>query len=98
MQSILGALLTAGYASAVATAITAAPASAQDKVTHSVQAQAPEVVRRRGTGGAELPEVLGTDRGGGRTSFVDGSDWAFVAGIVAILLGAVVVFIWFPPP
>ena len=31
-----------------------------------------------------------------RQSFVDGADWAYVAGIVAILLGAVLVFFFFP--
>ena len=66
MQSILGALLTAGYASAVATAITAAPASAQDKVTHSVQAQAPRSRSQARNRWRRTTEVLGTDRGGGQ--------------------------------
>ncbi|MEZ0233605.1 MAG: MFS transporter [Actinomycetota bacterium] len=96
MQSILGALLTAGYASAVAAAITAAPASAQDKVTSSVEAQL-----QKSFAGAEqvahsYPKYSDQIVAAAKTSFVDGSDWAFVAGIVAILLGAVVVFIWFP--
>jgi hypothetical protein len=30
------------------------------------------------------------------TSFLDGADWAYVAGIIAIVLGAVVVFFCYP--
>ena len=45
MQSILGALLTAGYAAAVTAAIATAPNA--DKVTDSVAEPAHEVVRRR---------------------------------------------------
>jgi hypothetical protein len=31
-----------------------------------------------------------------RTSFVDGADWAYTAGIIAILIGAALVFFMFP--
>ena len=31
-----------------------------------------------------------------KQSFVDGQDWAYVAGIVAVLLGAALVFFCFP--
>ena len=96
MQSILGALLTAGYASAVAAAIAAAPASAQDKVTNSVQAQLQKSFAGAEQVAQSYPKYSDQIVAAAKTSFVDGSDWAFVAGIVAILLGAVVVFIWFP--
>ncbi|MFL6242522.1 MAG: MFS transporter, partial [Acidimicrobiia bacterium] len=33
---------------------------------------------------------------GAQSSFVDGADWAYVAGIVAILLGFALVFFFFP--
>ena len=33
---------------------------------------------------------------GAEASFLDGADWAYTAGIVAVLLGAVVVFFLFP--
>ena len=39
MQSILGALLTAGYAAAVSDAIASAPASAQKRITDGIQSQ-----------------------------------------------------------
>ena len=31
-----------------------------------------------------------------KSSFLDGADWAYTAGIVAILLGAVLVYFLFP--
>jgi len=96
MQSILGALLTAGYASAVAAAITAAPASAQDKVTNSVQAQLQKSFAGAEQVAQNYPKYSEQIVAAAKTSFVDGSDWAFIAGIVAILLGAVLVFFWFP--
>jgi MFS transporter, DHA2 family, multidrug resistance protein len=33
---------------------------------------------------------------GAKQSFLDGADWAYTAGIVAILLGATLVFFLFP--
>src|SRR4029453_18042191 len=33
---------------------------------------------------------------GAKSAFIDGQDWAYVAGLVAVLLGAVLVFFMFP--
>ena len=63
MQSILGALLTAGYASAVAASIADAPNS--DEITDSVQTQLQRVVRRRGVRRRAVPAVRRADHGGG---------------------------------
>ncbi len=57
MQSIFGALLTAGYAAAVSAQI---GASGKD-VTSSTQAAAHEIVRQRRGGRAATPPVLGRD-------------------------------------
>jgi hypothetical protein len=35
-------------------------------------------------------------RAGARSSFVDGADWAYLTGIVAILLGAALVYFFYP--
>ena len=60
MQSILGALLTAGYAAAVSDAIASAPASAQ-KLNHGWHpVAAHEVVRQRGDGRAAAPRSTPT--------------------------------------
>ena len=57
MQSIFGALLTAGYAAAVSAQI----AASDQNVTDSTQAAADEVVRRRRGGRRAAPAVRGRD-------------------------------------
>ena len=96
MQSILGALLTAGYAAAVASAIGAAPAAAQSKITDSVQAQLTKSFASAEAVAQQFPKYAKPITAGARQSFLDGADWAYTAGIVAILLGAALVFFLFP--
>ena len=94
MQSILGALLTAGYAAAVAAAIAAAPN--KDKITDNVEAQ----LTKSFTGAEEIaeqyPQYATQITAGAKESFLDGADWAYTAGVVAILVGAALVFFLFP--
>ncbi len=94
MQSILGALLTAGYASAMATAIAGAPNSA--KITNTTQDQL-----QQSFGGAEnvakqFPHYASQITAAAKSSFLDGADWAYTAGIIAVLGGATLVFFMFP--
>jgi MFS transporter, DHA2 family, multidrug resistance protein len=96
MQSILGALLTAGYAAAVASAIAAAPASAQKQITDGVQAQLTKSFAGAEAVAQQFPQYAKQITAGARQSFLDGADWAYTAGIVAILLGATLVFFMFP--
>ncbi len=94
MQSILGALLTAGYASAVSSQIADAPnrseitTSAQNQLTKSF-AGAAEIAER-------YPQYSKQIVAGAKTSFLDGADWAYGVGVVAILIGAALVFWFFP--
>jgi DHA2 family multidrug resistance protein-like MFS transporter len=94
MQSILGAILTAGYSAAVASAIAAAPNGNQISNTTQDQLQ-------QSFAGAENiaklnPQYSKQIIAAAQSSFVDGADWAYVAGIIAVLLGAIVVFFFFP--
>jgi DHA2 family multidrug resistance protein-like MFS transporter len=94
MQSILGALLTAGYASAVASQIASAPN--KEQITDGVASQL-----QKSFAGAEViaeqhPQYSDAIIAGAKTSFLDGADWAYTAGIVAVLLGAALVFWLFP--
>ena len=59
MQSILGAVLTAGYASAVSSQIASSPNS--DKVTDAVQSELAEVVLERRRHRRPVPAVQGPD-------------------------------------
>jgi MFS transporter, DHA2 family, multidrug resistance protein len=94
MQSILGALLTAGYASAVAADIAAAPNRGQ--ITDSVQAQLQKSFAGAEQIAEQYPQYADAITAGAKSSFLDGADWAYTAGIVAIILGFVLVFFLFP--
>jgi MFS transporter, DHA2 family, multidrug resistance protein len=96
MQSILGALLTAGYASAVGAAIAAAPDAGE--ITDSVQTQLQKSFAGAEAIAEQYPQYAEQITAGATSSFLDGADWAYGAGIVAILLGATIVFFLFPRP
>ncbi|MCB1004851.1 MAG: MFS transporter [Acidimicrobiales bacterium] len=96
MQSIMGALLTAGYAAAIATAIAGAPAADQAKVTDSVQTQLERSFASAESVAEQHPQYADEITAAARSSFVDGQDWAYLAGIAAILGGAALVFFVFP--
>src|SRR5436190_17859168 len=94
MQSILGALLTAGYAAAAAAAIAAAPNQA--KITDGVQNQLTKSFAGAQSVAAQYPQYADQITAAAKTSFLQGVQWAYTAGIVAILLGAAIVFFLFP--
>jgi EmrB/QacA subfamily drug resistance transporter len=94
MQSILGALLTAGYASAIGAAIAAAPN--QQEITNSVQSQLTKSFAGAEQIAEQYPQYASEITAAAKQSFLDGADWAYTAGIVAIVLGATLVFFLFP--
>jgi DHA2 family multidrug resistance protein-like MFS transporter len=94
MQSILGALLTAGYSAAVASAIAAAPNGSQ--ISNTTQDQLQQSFAGAVNVAQLNPQYAKQIIAGAQSSFVDGADWAYLAGIVAILLGAALVFFLFP--
>jgi MFS family permease len=94
MQSLLGALLTAGYAAAVNTAIAGAPNG--DKVTSSVQSQLTKSFDGAESIASQYPQYSTAIVNGAKQSFIDGQDWSYTAGIVSVLLGFVLVYFMFP--
>jgi MFS transporter, DHA2 family, multidrug resistance protein len=96
MQSILGALLTAGYAAAVTAAIAAAPSKEQEQITDGVATQLTKSFAGAEEIAEQHPQYASAITAGAKSSFLDGADWAYTAGIVAILLGATLVFFLFP--
>ena len=94
MQSILGALLTAGYAAAISTAIAADPNA--DSISDSVQSQLTKSFAGAEGIAEQFPQYASEITAAAKTSFLDGADWAYTAGIVAIVLGATLVFFMFP--
>jgi EmrB/QacA subfamily drug resistance transporter len=94
MQSVFGALLTAGYASAFAAALgndsqgTAVSASVQSALTKSFSS-AQQIAE-------QYPQYASQITAAAKQSFLQGDDWAYAAGAVAILIGAVLVYFMFP--
>ena len=94
MQSILGAVLTAGYASAISAAIAGSPD--QDKVTNDVQSELTKSFSSAADTASRYPEYQSQIVAAAKSSFLQGDEWAYIAGIVAILLGAILIFFMFP--
>ena len=94
MQSILGAVLTAGYAASVAAAIASAPN--KDKITDSVQSELQKSFSSAEAVAEQYPQYAKQIIAGARSAFLDGDDKAYLAGIIAILLGALIIWTRFP--
>ena len=94
MQSIFGALLTAGYATAVSSAIASSPAA--DQITSSVRSELTKSFSSAANTAEQYPQYANQIIAGAQQSFVDGSNWAYFAGIVAVTAGAALVFFMFP--
>jgi DHA2 family multidrug resistance protein-like MFS transporter len=89
MQSIFGALLTAGY-------VSAAGALVPSSVNSSVQSELTKSFSSAADTAAKYPQYANQIIAGARSSFLDGADWAYAAGIIAVVVGAVLVFFFFP--
>jgi MFS transporter, DHA2 family, multidrug resistance protein len=94
MQSVFGALLTAGYATAAAAAIAGSPNNPQ--VNESVQNQLTKSFAGAESVAQQFPQYTSQITAAAKQSFLDGADWAYTAGIIAVLLGAALVFFVFP--
>jgi MFS transporter, DHA2 family, multidrug resistance protein len=94
MQSIFGALLTAGYAAAVSAAIASSPNRA--RVTSTVEAELQKSFSSAADTASRYPAYAKAIVAGARESFVKGDQWAYAAGILAIAIGAALVLFLFP--
>jgi MFS transporter, DHA2 family, multidrug resistance protein len=94
LQSVFGALLAAGYAAAFSAAIPASPEKQQ--VTSAVQSQLTKSFSSAADIAKQYPQYSTQIVAAARSSFLSGADWAYLAGIVAIAIGAAIVFLLFP--
>ena len=93
MQSIFGALLTAGYAGAAGALIS----SSGKDVTAATQAELTKsFASATNTASSYPPSVQDSIIAGAKTAFLHGDQWAYTAGLCAVVLGAVLVFFFFP--
>jgi EmrB/QacA subfamily drug resistance transporter len=94
MQSIFGALLAAGYAKAASGIIQSDGFTQQ--VSDTIQTELTKSYAGAESIAAQYPQYAAGITAAARASFLQGDQWAYLAGIVAVLLGGVLVFVFFP--
>jgi MFS transporter, DHA2 family, multidrug resistance protein len=94
LTSVFGALLAAGYASTMGAAVTASAEG--QKVTDSTQSQLQLSFSSAEDLAEQNPQYASEITAAAKTSFLQGDQWAYSAGIAAVLLGAALVFFLFP--
>lgn len=94
MQAILGSMLTAGYAAAFASAVSASAEAA--KVSASTEATLQQSFASAAAIAQQYPKYSSQIIEAAKQSFLDGANWAYAAGTVAIILGAVLVALRIP--
>ena len=94
LQSIFGALLTAGYAASFAKSIATSPHGSE--VSEKVQNELTKSFSSAAETAKQYPEYAPQIVAAARQSFLDGGDWTYAAGAFAVLVGAAVVFFLFP--
>jgi len=93
-NSIFGALLAAGYAASMSAAIAASPQGAQ--VSPTVADQMTMSYAGAESVAEEYPQYATEITTAAKNAFLDGDDEAYLAGILAVIIGAALVFFVFP--
>jgi len=93
-NSLFGALLAAGYAAAMAATLAATPNAAQ--VPADVTNQLEMSYAGAQSVATQYPQYATQITAAAKTAFLDGDQSAYMAGVLAVLLGAVLVFLLFP--
>jgi EmrB/QacA subfamily drug resistance transporter len=94
MQSIFGALLTAGYAAAATAAINSSAKA--DQITSETQAELTKSFDGAAAVAEQYPQQAQAIIDAAREAFLQGDQWAYLAGIVAVVVGAALVRWKFP--
>jgi hypothetical protein len=93
-NSLFGALLAAGYAAAMTAAIAATGDASQ--VPASVTSSLTMSYAGAQTVATQYPQYASQITTAAKTSFLAGDQYAYIAGIIAVLIGAALVFFVFP--
>jgi predicted MFS family arabinose efflux permease len=94
MQSIFGAVLTAGYAAEMTRLVGSSPQAAT--ITDTTRTELTKSFAGAEETAARFPAQAGEIVAAAKTAFLHGDQWAYTAGIVATLVGALVVLLLFP--
>jgi len=96
MQSMLGAILGAGYAGAIATSIANAPDAVKNGVTSDIAAALAKSFGSAEDLAKQYPNYAAAIAEAAKTSFLNGADLAYVAGIITMSVGILLVVFFFP--
>lgn len=96
MTSILGVLLTAGYAKAFASQIATLPSSQQAQISSSVINSLLKSFSSASDLAMSYPEYQTQIISAAKSSFLAGGDWAYFAGMLAIIVGILIIYFKFP--
>jgi EmrB/QacA subfamily drug resistance transporter len=96
MTSIFGATLTAGYAHAFAAQISDLSATAQQKISGTIEVELQKSYASAATMAQQHPEYSKQIIAAAKSSFLVGDQWTYIIGIMAILIGAAIIFFIFP--
>lgn len=94
MQAIMGTLLTIGYAAALGSAIASSPDASE--VSSSTESALQLSFASAEQVASQYPQYSAQIIDAARTSFLDGANFAYAAGTIAAILGAVLVAWRFP--
>ncbi|PJJ63582.1 MFS transporter [Compostimonas suwonensis] len=96
LTSILGAILTAGYAASIASSVAGAPANVQSEVTSGIETTLQKSFSSAEMTAQQYPQYAEGITSAARDSFLAGADWAYLAGMLFVVIGIAVVFFLFP--
>ena len=96
MQSLLGAILSAGYATAFVKAIAAAPSSDSSQVTSDISQALQKSYGSAENVASQYPQYGDAIIAAAKESFLAGANWAYVSGIAVMFIGLLITFYFFP--
>lgn len=96
MQSIMGAILGAGYSAAVATKIADAPSDVRTQITSGIRSALTKSYGSAVDLANQYPQYKTAVLQAVKESFLSGANWAYLAGVIASIIGAVLVWFFFP--
>ena len=96
MTSIFGALLTAGYAKSINSQISDLPSYAQQQISSGIEVTLQKSYSSAAALAQQNPQYSTQIIDAAKSSFLAGDYLAYIAGIIAILIGAAIIYYKFP--
>ncbi len=94
MQSIMGALLTAGYSAAATKAIGSSPNASN--ISANVQSELTKSFDTAADIAKQYPQYSNQIVSSAKESFIHGQHWAYASGVIAVVIGMGIVHFFFP--